>query len=178
MGPSSSSRQSSPRFPAFVVDSTVTGFTTRSLKVSMTPVIYLALCVGLLASAAFGCADVGNSHSERRVDDHDERNLGGPHAQIRGSDCTADELLPSLEEDLQYRWMPIGEGETRPLVYNCTCRFTKARYNTQPSAARTMCDNIYIASECFYMNFSVFGVVWIIWVATKPPNVICPKQIG
>ena len=41
--------------------------------------------------------------------------------------CTADDLLPSLYEEIEDRWVQLGTDETRKEGYNCSCPFMKAR---------------------------------------------------
>ena len=45
--------------------------------------------------------------------------------------CTAGDLLPSLDEETQDRWVPLGDGESRQgqgrKDYNCSCPYSKAR---------------------------------------------------
>lgn len=74
------------------------------------------------------------SGQKRPSVDLDSSQPARPKEQLRQSQgegqptCTVDQLLPSLEEDLEDRWVPLGVNEIRPQEYDCTCPYTKTRY--------------------------------------------------
>lgn len=98
-------------------------------------ILLAGFCLGVLAFFACTHQDGGDAQPLllfRKGDDSwhspycavDE--LLRPRTKTDARECTAEELLPTPEEDLRYRWVPLGGHEARGRQYDCSCPYTKA----------------------------------------------------